>query len=116
MEDIEVTLSDQISKLNKLNFIAAWDEVADLYQEVEDTYALTSMNTLEEAVQNIISFLGMQPAERTDRVVQGKSSHTLYLAGTCVSISFVYFISVRFIFTCNFEYSRCIPRQSRSTC
>ncbi|XP_065217369.1 coatomer subunit gamma [Planococcus citri] len=81
LEDIEVTLSDQISKLNKLNFTAAWDEVADAYCEVEDTYALTSMNTLEEAVQNIISFLGMQPAERTDKVVQGKSSHTLYLAG-----------------------------------
>lgn len=74
-------MSDQISKLNKLNFTAAWEEVADAYCEVEDTYALTSMNTLEEAVQNIISFLGMQPAERTDKVVQGKSSHTLYLAG-----------------------------------
>jgi len=25
--------------------------------------------------------MGMQPCERSDRVVEGKSSHTLYLAG-----------------------------------
>lgn len=81
LEDIEVTLSDQIAKLPKLNFAVAWEEVANTYCEVEDTFALTSMNSLEEAVQNIISFLGMQPAERSDKVVQGKSSHTLYLAG-----------------------------------
>lgn len=87
MEDIEVTLSDQIAKLPKLNFAVAWEEVANTYCEVEDTFALTSMNSLEEAVQNIISFLGMQPAERSDKVVQGKSSHTLYLAGTSLKKS-----------------------------
>ncbi len=81
LEDIEITLSDQIAKLPKLNFIATWEEVAETFCEVEDTYALASMSSLEEAVQNIISFLGMQPAERSDRVLQGKSSHTLYLAG-----------------------------------
>jgi len=36
---------------------------------------------LTEAVSNIIKFLGMQPCERSDKVVEGKSSHTLYLAG-----------------------------------
>lgn len=56
LEDIEVTLSDQIAKLNKLNFSAAWEEIANTYCEVEDTYALTSMSTLEEAVQNISHF------------------------------------------------------------
>lgn len=81
MEDIEITLNDQITKLPKLNFIATWEEVSNTYCEVEDTYALTSMSSLDEAVQNIISFLGMQPAERSDKVIQAKSSHTLYLAG-----------------------------------
>lgn len=61
-----------------MNFSAAWEEIDD---EEEDTYALSSMSSLEEAVQNIISFLGMQPAERSDKVTQGKSSHTLLLAG-----------------------------------
>ena len=34
-----------------------------------------------DAVKNIIQFLGMQPCERSDKVPEGKSSHTLYLAG-----------------------------------
>lgn len=32
-------------------------------------------------MKNIIQYLGMQPCERSDKVPEGKSSHTLYLAG-----------------------------------
>ena len=35
--------------------------------ELEDTYAL-SVDTLNDAVKNIVSFMGMQPCERTDKV------------------------------------------------
>nr|CAD7445189.1 unnamed protein product [Timema bartmani] len=80
LEDVEVTLGDQIQKVSKANFGAAWEEAAN-YHELEDTYALSSMGSLEEAVKSIISFLGMQPVERSDKVMEGKSSHTLYLAG-----------------------------------
>lgn len=34
-----------------------------------------------EAVNNIISFLGMQPCERSDKVPENKNSHILFLAG-----------------------------------
>ena len=34
-----------------------------------------------DAVKNIIQYLGMQPCERSDKVPDGKSSHSLYLAG-----------------------------------
>lgn len=34
-----------------------------------------------EAIQNIVNFLGMQPCERSDKVPEGKSSHSLFLAG-----------------------------------
>ncbi len=34
-----------------------------------------------EAVKNIIQFMGMQPCERSDKVPEDKSMHTLYLAG-----------------------------------
>ena len=76
-----MTLGDQIQKVTKTNFGAAWEEAGDSHCEMEDTYSLSSMGTLEEAVKNIVSFLGMQPAERSDRVPEGKSSHTLFLAG-----------------------------------
>ena len=36
---------------------------------------------ITEAVKNVIQFMGMQPCERSDKVPEGKSSHTLYLGG-----------------------------------
>ncbi|RZF43391.1 hypothetical protein LSTR_LSTR001652 [Laodelphax striatellus] len=80
LEDVEVSLSDQIQKVSKANFGAAWEEAAG-YCEMEDMYSLASMSSLEEAVANVTAFLGMQPAERSDKVPQGKSAHTLFLSG-----------------------------------
>lgn len=80
LEDLEITLGDQIQKISKVNWAAAWEEAAS-YIEMEDTYSLSSMNTLDEAVKNIIQFLGLQPAERSDKVPEGKTTHSLLLAG-----------------------------------
>ncbi|XP_066220333.1 coatomer subunit gamma-2 [Saccopteryx leptura] len=80
LEDLEVTLSDHIQKVLKPNFAAAWEEVGDAFEK-EETFALSSTKTLEEAVNNIITFLGMQPCERSDKVPENKNSHSLYLAG-----------------------------------
>lgn len=78
-----MTLADQIQKVSKANFAAAWEEAgeAEEYCELEDMFALTTMNSLETAVSSVISFLGLQPAERSERVPAGKSAHTLFLAG-----------------------------------
>lgn len=81
LEDLEITLGDQIQKINKANWPGAWDEAAANFIEMEDTYSLSSMTTLDEAVKNIIQFLGLQPAERSDKVPEGKTTHTLLLAG-----------------------------------
>ncbi|XP_053108898.1 coatomer subunit gamma-2 [Hemicordylus capensis] len=80
LEDLEVTLSDHIQKVLKPNFAAAWEELGDDYEK-EETFALSSIKTLDEAVNNIVKFLGMQPCERSDKVPENKNSHTLYLAG-----------------------------------
>lgn len=81
LEDLEITLGDQIQRITKVNWAAAWDEASESSVEMEDTYSLSSMNTLEEAVKNIVQFLGLQPAERSDKVPEGKTTHTLLLAG-----------------------------------
>ena len=111
-----MTVADHVQKVMKPNFAASWDEVGE-ENELEDTYALSTMKTLEgthnqnqtkkqnkikivinetvliefisiayvctiaEAVKNIIQFMGMQPCERSDKVPEDKSAHTLYLAG-----------------------------------
>ncbi|KAM9312945.1 coatomer subunit gamma-2 [Gastrophryne carolinensis] len=80
LEDLEINLEDHIQKVLKPNFGAAWDEVGEAYEK-EETFALGSTKTLEEAVSNIIKFLGMQPCERSDKVPENKNSHVLFLSG-----------------------------------
>ncbi|XP_052213767.1 coatomer subunit gamma-2-like isoform X2 [Dreissena polymorpha] len=80
LEDVEVSVADHVQKVMKPNFGASWDEVGP-DNEMEDTFALSTMKTLDDAVKNIIQYLGMQPCERSDKVPEGKSAHTLYLAG-----------------------------------
>jgi len=80
LEDVDISVADHVSRVTRSNFSAAWDELGAA-NELEDTFALSAMNTLEEAVTQIVQFLGMQPCDRSDRVPEGKSAHTLYLAG-----------------------------------
>lgn len=80
LEDIDVLIADYMQRIVKQNFAAAWDEIGPEF-EFEETYVLSSFKTLEEAVKNITNFLGMQPCERSDKIQEGKNSHTLYLSG-----------------------------------
>jgi len=80
LEDIDVTVADYVQRVMKGNFSSAWEEMG-AENELEDTYSLASMKTLEEAVKNIVLYLGLQPCERSDKVAEGKSSHTLLLSG-----------------------------------
>merc|ERR1712110_1113401 len=62
LEDLDITVADYVQRVMKGNFAAAWEE-------------------LGEAVKNIVMYLGLQPCERSDKVPEGKSSHTLLLSG-----------------------------------
>ncbi|CAF0951751.1 unnamed protein product [Adineta steineri] len=79
LEDVEVSVSDHVQKVLKPNWSASWEEIG-AENELEDTYTLP-IPTLEECVKKIISYMGMQPCERSDKVPDGKASHALYLAG-----------------------------------
>lgn len=80
LEDLELTVADYVQRAMKANFSAAWEELGPT-NELEETYALSSVKSLEEGVKNIIQYLGLQPCERSDKIPEGKSSHTLFLAG-----------------------------------
>ncbi|XP_059169133.1 coatomer subunit gamma-2-like [Physella acuta] len=80
LEDVELAVADHVQKVMKPNFAASWEEIGP-ENELEDTYALSTMSTIEEAIKNIIQYIGLQPCERSDKVPEGKSSHTLFLAG-----------------------------------
>lgn len=81
LEDVEISVADHVQRAARSNFAAGWEELGAT-NELEDTFALSAMSTLEEAVTQITQFLGMHPCDRSDRIPEGKSSHTLYLAGT----------------------------------
>ena len=81
MEPVEtIPVKNETKTCNLIDFLAAWDELGPT-NELEDTYELSSMKSLEEAVKNIVQSLGLQPCERSDKVQEGKSSHALLLSG-----------------------------------
>lgn len=49
--------------------------------EVEDTYALSAVNSLQEAVHTILKFLGLGPANSTEKVPEATHTHTLLCSG-----------------------------------
>lgn len=102
LEDFEITVADQIQKTKLNNFVIAWDaadsegaktQIANSlnnakknifleWVELEDTYQLSAVNTLQDAVHTIIKFLGLGPANATEKVAEGAHTHTLLCSGT----------------------------------
>lgn len=49
--------------------------------ELEDIYELSAVNTLQEAVNTILKFLGLAPANLSEKVSEGVHTHTLLCSG-----------------------------------
>jgi coatomer protein complex subunit gamma len=80
LEDLDVSMADMMQPVDKPNFGAAWEELSDAHS-AEETYELSSMTGIEDAVTKISAHLGMRACEKSDKVKSGKSTHSLYLAG-----------------------------------
>ena len=80
LENVDLVVADHVQRVLKPNFAASWDEVGEENQ-VEETFVLTAMKDVPDAVKQITGFMGMQPCERSDKVEEGGTSHTLLLAG-----------------------------------
>jgi len=80
VEDIEVATADFVRKTYVSNWEDKWNEVGDEFEVVE-TYSLSTMKSLQDAVKEIGDFLGMGAAERTDQVASKKTKHILLLTG-----------------------------------
>lgn len=73
-------MSDHVQRVGKASFGTAWDEMGTT-NELQETFSLPAIRTLDEAVRNIISFLGLYACEWSDKVPEGKSAHSLLLSG-----------------------------------
>jgi len=80
LEDLEVTTADYMQLTFVPDFNQKWEELGDEFEVIE-TYALSTMKSLQAAVKEITEFLGMQPCERSDKVPAKKSKHILLLSG-----------------------------------
>jgi len=82
LEDLEVTISDQMQKIKKNNFAGAWDDTeTEEWVEQEDTFELSSMKDIQEAVNTILKFLSLAANNSSDKVPEGMHSHMLLGSG-----------------------------------
>lgn len=77
---LEVDAEDYIDPAYA-DFASEWSGLTGA--EVKETFALTAMQTLQEACDQLVELYGMQPLEGTE-TVGGASVHTLLLAGMVV--------------------------------
>ncbi|CAK9831953.1 Coatomer subunit gamma [Anthophora retusa] len=85
LEDLEVTLADQVRGIgNKgVDFDDAWVAAAAKgFTKLEETFALgPSVTSLEGAITSLTGFLGLEAVQRTTRVPYGTAAHNLLLCG-----------------------------------
>lgn len=53
--------------------------------EAEDTFELSSVTSLQDAVNTILKFLGLAPANLSENVPDGAHTHTLLCSGECAA-------------------------------
>ncbi len=80
LEDVALEISDFMQEHIKSNFAAAWEELGT-EAETSESFALTEIDTIEKAIMVMKKHFGMSPNDRSDIFDQGKTSHTLCLAG-----------------------------------
>ncbi|GKV21165.1 hypothetical protein SLEP1_g31170 [Rubroshorea leprosula] len=83
LEDLEVVSADYVLKVGVSNFRNAWESM-DPDDEKVDEYGLGPRENLTEAVNAVISLLGMQPCEGTEVVPSNSRSHTCLLSGVYI--------------------------------
>ncbi|XP_039491033.1 coatomer subunit gamma isoform X3 [Drosophila santomea] len=83
LEDLELTVADQIQKTRKNNFQVSWDAAdTEEWLQAEDTFVLSAVTTLQEAVNTIVKILGLGAANLSENVPEGTHLHTLLCSGT----------------------------------
>jgi len=83
VEDVELLICDYMQQTFVSNFQEKWDQIGDEF-EVVQTYSLNTSKSLQDAVNEVITFLGMQACDRTDKVPAKKSKHILLLSGNFI--------------------------------
>lgn len=84
LEDVDVTFADYVKPLHPSpSFRSAWESLPEDTERVDD-YGLGSRQGLQEALEAVVSALGLTPCDGTDAVPPTARSHTAILAGEVI--------------------------------
>ena len=75
-----MTVGDFMQDAFKSSFAAAWNDLGP-ENEMTETFKLSQIRSMGEAVKILSVHLGMTPCERTDTNTEGKACHSLHLSG-----------------------------------
>ena len=81
LENITVESADFMLKTEVPSFVAVWQKMGENQIQEAGGFRLSQMSSVQEAVQKIITVLGMQPCENTGTVADDAASHLLVLSG-----------------------------------
>ena len=76
LEDISMDLSDHIQGLIRPSFSSCWDQIG-AENQIEETMVLSQSNTVQEAINQLITFLSMTPCEKSNVVCSYLSTYLL---------------------------------------
>lgn len=87
LDELEFSVADYVRPANPLfdlssmSFQEAWSEAQSQHESV-NTFAWSTVHSLQEGVSEIIRFLGMKPVENSEKFPPGSTKHILLLTGT----------------------------------
>lgn len=80
LEEVELSTADYVHRVTVADFGRSWDVIGDAH-EVMEAYSLTTLKSLQDAVNAIIEFMGMQTLDGTHIVPASAKSHRVLLSG-----------------------------------
>eukprot|EP01006_Ploeotia_vitrea_P031314 TRINITY_DN63632_c0_g1_i1.p1 TRINITY_DN63632_c0_g1~~TRINITY_DN63632_c0_g1_i1.p1 ORF type:complete len:872 (-),score=125.40 TRINITY_DN63632_c0_g1_i1:139-2754(-) len=80
LEEVVINMSDYMQPYTSPNFHKEWEEIGELEGSV-DTFSLSTMANLQEALDKIISFLGMEIHNNSGTIPPKGVQHVALLAG-----------------------------------
>jgi len=80
IDPLTIKVCDYIAKVTVPDFQKAWD--ASPEPQTIETYAFSSIKTLEDAIRELIEYFGMVPCDGSE--VPKKTRHALFLSGVFV--------------------------------
>ncbi|KAH3745815.1 coatomer subunit gamma [Pelomyxa schiedti] len=79
LETLEIAVGDFITPLTTFNVQTDWEA---LQQEAVETYNLSTVKTLQDAVNELMSFLSMNADTKYAKVEERAKKHILFMSGT----------------------------------